>query len=178
MTAKQRAARARFKTAVTEAKKLRKKNPSLTQAQAVKQAWAIIYSKERKNPIKRIKKAVTDYVSKAKEDIKRGYYGEEYGKKRHKKRVGDSGRKRKHKPTERDILNKIHTVKEKVDRLDEAQHEHMSIGSLKSGIKKKLEKQYGKLATRKLVTPTKRAKNKITKEMRSIAVKIKRIGEI
>ena len=47
MTAKQRAARAKFKAVVKEAQKLRKKNPKLTQAQAVKQAWAISYSKER-----------------------------------------------------------------------------------------------------------------------------------
>jgi hypothetical protein len=47
MTAKQRAARAKFKAVVKEASKLRKKNPKLTQAQAVKQAWAISYSKER-----------------------------------------------------------------------------------------------------------------------------------
>jgi hypothetical protein len=47
MTAKQRAARAKFKSAVTEAKRLRKKNPSLTQAQALKQAFAISYSKKR-----------------------------------------------------------------------------------------------------------------------------------
>lgn len=47
MTAKQRAARAKFKAIVKEAQKLRKKNPKLTQAQAVKQAWAISYSKKR-----------------------------------------------------------------------------------------------------------------------------------
>lgn len=41
MTAKQKAARAKFKQVVAEAKKLRNKNPKLTQAQAVKQAWAI-----------------------------------------------------------------------------------------------------------------------------------------
>jgi hypothetical protein len=41
MTAKQKANQARFKKVVAEAKKLRKKNPKLTQAQAVKQAWAI-----------------------------------------------------------------------------------------------------------------------------------------
>jgi len=48
MTAKQRQARAKFKAVVKEAAKLRKKNPKLTQAQAVKQAFAISYSKERK----------------------------------------------------------------------------------------------------------------------------------
>jgi len=46
MTAKQKANQARFKKVVAEAKKLRKKNPKLTQAQAVKQAWAISYSKK------------------------------------------------------------------------------------------------------------------------------------
>jgi hypothetical protein len=48
MTAKQRQARAKFKAVVKEAAKLRNKNPKLTQAQAVKQAFAISYSKERK----------------------------------------------------------------------------------------------------------------------------------
>ena len=48
MTAKQRQARAKFKAAIKEAGKLRKKNPKLTQAEAVKQAWAILYSKEKK----------------------------------------------------------------------------------------------------------------------------------
>lgn len=51
MTAKQKAARAKFKAVVAEAKKLRKKNPKLTQAQAVKQAWAISYSKEGKSKV-------------------------------------------------------------------------------------------------------------------------------
>jgi hypothetical protein len=40
MTAAQKAARANFKKAVTEAQKLRKTNPKLTQAQALKQAFA------------------------------------------------------------------------------------------------------------------------------------------
>ena len=48
MTAKQKAAREKFKKVVAEAGKLRKKNPSLTQAQAVKQAWAMSYSKDGK----------------------------------------------------------------------------------------------------------------------------------
>ena len=46
MTAKQKANQARFKKVVAEAKKLRKKNPKLTQAQAVKQAFAMTYSKK------------------------------------------------------------------------------------------------------------------------------------
>jgi len=51
MTAKQKAAREKFKKVVAEAGKLRKKNPSLTQAQAVKQAWGISYSKAGKTKV-------------------------------------------------------------------------------------------------------------------------------
>lgn len=52
MTAKQRANRLRFKSAIAEAAKIRAKNPKLTQAEAVKKAWAIIYTK--KKPAKKI----------------------------------------------------------------------------------------------------------------------------
>jgi len=107
MTAKQKAARAKFKAVVKEASKLRKKNPKLTQAQAVKQAFAISYEKDRRNPIKRIKKAVTDYVSKAKEDFKKGYYGEEYGKKSRRKKVGAAPTKVKAKKSKR--TSEMHT---------------------------------------------------------------------
>lgn len=41
MTAKQKAARLKFKKVVAEATKLRKKNPKLTQAEAIKKAWAM-----------------------------------------------------------------------------------------------------------------------------------------
>ena len=43
MTAAQKKNVERFKKAAAEAKKLRKKNPKLAQAQAVKQAYAILY---------------------------------------------------------------------------------------------------------------------------------------
>jgi len=56
MTAKQKAARMKFKKVVAEASKLRKKNPKLTQAQAVKQAWAIEYAKEGKTKKVSVKK--------------------------------------------------------------------------------------------------------------------------
>lgn len=52
-TAKQIQARKRFKEVVAEAKKLRAKNPKLTQAQAVKQAWAIEYSVAGKTKTKK-----------------------------------------------------------------------------------------------------------------------------
>jgi len=64
MTAKQRAARAKFKAVVKEATKLRKKNPKLTQAQAVKQAWAISYGKKRAGVGAIKKKAATKVKAK------------------------------------------------------------------------------------------------------------------
>lgn len=57
MTAKQKANRERFKKAIAEAAKIREKNPKLTQAEAVKKAWAIIYSKKRAGKVGAIKKA-------------------------------------------------------------------------------------------------------------------------
>lgn len=58
MTEAQKKARARFTKAQKEAKILRKKNPKLTQAQAVKQAFAIIYKKPVKKAAKKaVKKA-------------------------------------------------------------------------------------------------------------------------
>lgn len=53
MTTKQKQNIARFKAVQAEAKKLKAKNKNLTHIQAVKQAWAILYSKERKSPIKK-----------------------------------------------------------------------------------------------------------------------------
>lgn len=56
MTAKQKQNIARFKRVVAEAKKLRKKNPGLTQPQAVKQAWAILYKSKKVGATKVIEK--------------------------------------------------------------------------------------------------------------------------
>lgn len=51
MTAKQKANRERFKKVVAEAKKIRAKNPKLTQGQAVAKAWAILYAKAGKKKV-------------------------------------------------------------------------------------------------------------------------------
>ena len=53
MTTKQKQNIARFKAVQAEAKKLKVKNKKLTHIQAVKQAWAILYSKEKKSPAKK-----------------------------------------------------------------------------------------------------------------------------
>ena len=70
MTDAQKKSRARFKAAVSEAAKLRKKNPRLSQAEAVKQAWAILYGKQRAGkkiagPKKVAKKTATKKASKS-----------------------------------------------------------------------------------------------------------------
>ena len=72
MTAKQRAARAKFKAVVKEASKLRKKNPKLTQAQAVKQAWAMSYSKKNNKVGAVKKKTATKKKSATKVKAKKG----------------------------------------------------------------------------------------------------------
>jgi hypothetical protein len=70
MTDAQKKSRARFKAAVSEAAKLRKKNPRLSQAEAVKQAWAILYGKAKAS--KKIsgpaKKNATKKVTRCKPD--------------------------------------------------------------------------------------------------------------
>ena len=135
MTAKQRANRERFKKVVAEAKKLRNKNPKLTQAQAVKQAWAISYTKQRAG----------------------------------KKLTG------KAKPTERDILNKIHKVKHDMEKLDKAQHDHMSIGSIKSKALKSLQHKFGLLAAKKLIKRKKSEAKKLAKDMAKVRQQIKKL---
>jgi len=109
MTVKQKAARAKFTKAIAEAKKLRAKNPKLTQAAAVKQAFAILYSKDKPKKVGAVKKkaAVKKAAPKKKAAVK---------------------------INEKDILNKIHKVKRNVEKLDEAQHAHM-IGNIRKGSK-------------------------------------------
>jgi len=112
MTVKQKAARAKFKAAIAEAKKLRAKNPKLSQAQAVKQAWAILYSKDKAKKVGSVKKKAAP------------------------KKKADPKKKAVKKISEKSILNKIHKVKHDVERLDEAQHSHMMGRIVKNMIKK------------------------------------------
>jgi hypothetical protein len=106
MTVKQKAARAKFTKAIAEAKKLRAKNPKLTQAAAVKQAFAILYSKDKPKKVGAVKKKA---APKKKAAVKKAA----------------PKKKAAVKITEKDILNKIHKVKRNVENLDEAQHAHM-----------------------------------------------------
>jgi hypothetical protein len=82
------------------------------------------------------------------------------------------------KPSEQNILNKIHKVKKDVEKLDEAQHKHMSIGAIKSHALHHYKNKYGSLSTKKMLEKTKRGKAKLLKEMRDIENKIKKINSL
>jgi hypothetical protein len=125
MTVKQKAARTKFKMAIAETKKLRAKNPKLTQALALKQAFAILYGKK----VEAVKKktAVKKAAPKKKTIFK---------KVTSITKVSGVKKSAKKKISEKAILNKIHTVKKNVERLDEAQHSHMMGRIVKNMIKK------------------------------------------
>lgn len=96
-----------------------------------------------------------------------------------KKKTKVTGVKKKHKkPSESVILNKIHKVKKDVEKLDEAQHKHMSIGKIKSAGIGALKHKYGSLAAKKITEKTNRGKKAISKELREIANKIKKLHSL
>jgi len=138
MSAKQRAARARFKAAVAEAKKLRKKNPKLTNTQALRQAFAISYGKKR----------------------------------------AKVGAAKKSKPTEKNILQKIKTVKNKVNSLDKTQQNHMSIGAIKNKGIRTLQKKFGILAAKKLLKKNKSEARKLQKQMTKVKSQLKKLIQL
>jgi hypothetical protein len=80
----------------------------------------------------------TDYVKQASAIYASKHKGKSpVGKKKSAKKVGVVKHKKvasKKKPSEQSILNKIHTVKHDVERLDEAQHKHM-MGTIKKNFK-------------------------------------------
>jgi hypothetical protein len=131
MTVKQKAARAKFKMAIAETKKLRAKNPKLSQAQALKQAFAILYGK-KVGAVKK-KAAVKKAAPKKKATAKKTTLTKTTTI---KKVSGIKKSAAKKKISEKAILNKIHTVKKNVERLDEAQHSHMMGRIVKNMIKK------------------------------------------
>lgn len=148
MTPAQKANRERFKKVVAEAKKLRKKNPKLTQAQAVKQAWAITYSKGTK--VGAAKKSAPKKAAK-------------------KAAPKKAAKKAAPKKMAKHIDTKSHNVNIRVVS---------GIGSLTSKAKELLKDKYGKLASKKLIEKTKRGKKSIQKEMTAIAAKIRKIQSI
>ena len=129
--------------------------------------------KLRKDHPKRFK-TWREYVAQASAIYSSKHKGKSLVGKKHKV----SGVKKAKKPTEQSILNKIHKVKKDVEKLDEAQHKHMSIGAIKSHALHHYKSKYGSLSTKKMLEKTKRGKAKLLKEMKAIESKIKKIHSL
>jgi len=119
---------------IKDAKILRKKNPKMEWKKAVAQASAIYASKHKgKSPVGKKKAAPKKKAA----------------KKVVRKKVGVI--KKRKKPSEQSILNKIHIVKHNVEKLDEAQHKHM-MGTIKKNFKNFI--QYKKHIIDVVVSPS------------------------
>ena len=137
MTAAQKTAKAKFKQAIAYRQKT---------GVSLKEAFAHVYGKKvgaapKKKATKKAapKKAAKKVVKKAapKKAAKKKHT--KYGVvKKHVRRVAGV-KKRKH-ISEQSILNKIHRVKDDVNKLDEAQHKHM-IGAVDK-MRERLIKEY------------------------------------
>ena len=141
MTAAQKAAKANFKKAIEYRKKT---------GVSLKEAFAHVYGKKvgaapkkkaakkaapKKAAKKVVKKAAPKKVAKKAAPKKHTKYGKV---KAHTRRVAGVN---KRKPiSEKTILNKIHKVKDQVNKLDEAQHKHM-IGAVDK-MRERLIKEY------------------------------------
>jgi len=136
MTAAQKTAKAKFKQAIAYRQKT---------GVSLKEAFAHVYgkkvgaapkkkaAKKKAAPKKAAKKVVKKAAPKKAAKKKHTKYGVV---KKHVRRV--AGIKKHKHISEQSILNKIHRVKDDVNKLDEAQHKHM-IGSFDKHIFLKLE---------------------------------------
>jgi hypothetical protein len=126
---------------IKEAKAIRSKSPKMEWKKAVAQASAIYASKHKgKSPVgkkKTVKKAAKKKaVGKVDKKLQKGLatkglkmpHGYDVVKRKRKiSGVKKSATKKaKKKISEQSILNRIHKVKQGVEKLDEAQHKHMS----------------------------------------------------
>jgi hypothetical protein len=178
MTAKQKANRERFKKVVAEAKKLRAKNPKLTQPQAVKQAWAILY-KGGKMKKKKVGDVYVTYPSKKEGEYKmmRNHKGEFKGNVRisSSKSVTQGKLFGSSKPT------KVKTTKSKKtgEMHTDTKSHNVNIRVL-SGIAHKQKEMalkawkdvYGKLAAEYISAKTEKEKNIIKKELKIAKIMI------
>jgi hypothetical protein len=117
---------------IKEAKAIRSKSPKMEWKKAVAQASAIYASKHKgKSPVgkkKTVKKvAKKKTVGKYVKTVRKGKTTDVIYKRKKVSGVKKSATKKaKKKISEQSILNKIHKVKQGVEKLDEAQHKHMS----------------------------------------------------
>lgn len=159
MTAAQKKNAARFKAVQAEAKKLKAKNKNLKHVDAVKQAWAILYAKNKKIGYQPKRyadaKGITKVMKRQPKKLFPFSYDENLtlaaAKYYNDKINNDQLLKQEYKairgvkkPTEKAILKKVHAAKttsknlfNKLDKLDEAQHKHM--GALDKNILQKYQ---------------------------------------
>jgi hypothetical protein len=147
MTQAQKLAKAKFKQAIAYRQKT---------GVSLKEAFAHIYGKKtvtkkkiakkvirKKVAKKRIGKVDTKLKKQLKSQGKKMPHGYDVVKRTSRKRI--SGVKKK-RITETNILNRIHKVKKDVDKLDEAQHKHMSkLGAVSSHIIHEVKEAHNKL---------------------------------
>jgi len=130
---------------IKEAKAIRKKSPKIEWKKAVAQASAIYASKHKgKSPVgkkKAVKKAAKKKaVGKYVKTVRKGKVTDVIYK---RKKIGAVKKK---KITETGILNRIHKVKKDVERLDEAQHKHMTkMGAVSSHLIHEVKEAHNKL---------------------------------
>jgi len=113
MTQAQKTAKAKFKQAIAYRTKT---------GVSLKEAFAHIYGKKKAAKKVVRKKAARKTISGSSDYYTRKKEGRVIPRKTKRKKTA------KKRITEKSILNKIHTVKRNVERLDEAQHKHMMSG--------------------------------------------------
>ena len=147
MTQAQKLAKAKFKQAIAYRQKT---------GVSLKEAFAHIYGKKTATKKKAAKKVIrkksakkiigkvdTKLKKQLKSQGKKMPHGYDVVKRTPRKKI--SGIKKK-RITETGILNRIHNVKKSVDKLDEAQHKHMSkLGAVSSHIIHEVKEAHNKL---------------------------------
>jgi len=147
MTQAQKQNRERFKAVQLEAKKLRKKNPKLSHIEAVKQAWAIDYSKKKKPAKKKIaeigkvKKAAPKKKDPAKKAVKKAAPKK---KSAIKKAVSTHKDTKSHNVNIKVVsgMSKNNIIKEYEKELQSIKHYTYQVEIFKNAIKNKKEKKY------------------------------------
>jgi hypothetical protein len=172
MTSAQKIAKEKFKKAIAYRQK---------SGVSLKEAFAHVYGKKKVARKKVAKKRISgpkDSKVIKKELAKKGLkmpHG--YTTTKRKRKI--SGVKKK-KISEQGILNRIHTVKRNVERLDEAQHKHMSkIGALSSHVIHEVKEAHDKLIKwQKVLIGLQKEKLIVSKGMKPVVnMDIKRVKD-
>jgi hypothetical protein len=146
--------------------------------------WIVNEAKKLKKQYPHRFKKWTDYVAQASAIYASKHKGKSpVGKKR--KVSGVTKKAAKKKVIKKSVLRKKAVKKSPARMLHKDTNSHnvkisvmSGIGAIKSAGLTHLKNKYGILSSKKLMEKTKRGKNKIAKEMREIATKIKKLNSI